>query len=76
MFMLLLMVPPAPDLTTFLKSFLFYLELLIFGFSCASLRFRYEDFFGSKRRKILKRKSKEDSSSDNELDDEAVDEVL
>jgi hypothetical protein len=58
-----------------LKVFFFYLELLILGFSCASLRFRYEDFFGSKRRKILKRKSKEDSSSDNELDDEAVDEV-
>ncbi|KAJ6888700.1 hypothetical protein NC652_029709 [Populus alba x Populus x berolinensis] len=40
----------------------------------ASKHARYEDFFGSKRRKILKRKSKEDSSSDNELDDEAVDE--
>ncbi|PNT10125.1 hypothetical protein POPTR_012G082600v4 [Populus trichocarpa] len=40
----------------------------------ASKHARYEDFFGSKRRKILKRKSKEDSSSDDELDDEAVDE--
>ncbi|CAK7328875.1 unnamed protein product [Dovyalis caffra] len=36
----------------------------------ASKRARYEDFFGVKKRKILKRKSKEDSSSD----DEAVDE--
>jgi hypothetical protein len=71
------MVPPLPDLTTFLESFFFfYLELLILGFSCASLRFRYEDFFGSKRRKILKRKSKEDSSSDDELDDEALNEVV
>ncbi|XP_011001512.1 PREDICTED: U3 small nucleolar ribonucleoprotein protein MPP10-like isoform X5 [Populus euphratica] len=40
----------------------------------ASKHARYEDLFGSKRRKIFKRKSKEDSSSDDELDDEAVDE--
>lgn len=50
--------------------------------TCWFIGFRYEDFFGAKKKTVSKRKSRladgsdEDSSSDDEQDDDGADEVM